>query len=180
MPNPYEYILTDVFADRIFGGNQLAVFPFARDFSDVSMAAISREFKLNETVFVTGEVPGGFTLRIFSPHGELPFAGHPLVGAASVLSSRLSDRDCARSFELHVPAGTVPVERVQNGGQPLFMIESPQLPCRLDQEIPISELASLLGLRENQISQSPDKAQAFSAGIPFFFFFLVDQRAVRQ
>ncbi|WP_062217050.1 PhzF family phenazine biosynthesis protein [Streptomyces sp. NBRC 109706] len=79
--------IADVFTDRPFGGNQLAVVPDARGLSDKRLAEIAREFNFSETVFVLPpEDPAhSARLRILTPAVELPFAGHPTVGAAAVL-----------------------------------------------------------------------------------------------
>jgi trans-2,3-dihydro-3-hydroxyanthranilate isomerase len=78
----YNFIQLDVFTDRAFCGNPLAVFPEAEDLSDDQMQQIAREMNLSETVFVLpSEKEGALRrLRIFTPSSELPFAGHPVVG----------------------------------------------------------------------------------------------------
>jgi trans-2,3-dihydro-3-hydroxyanthranilate isomerase len=82
-----EYTLVDVFTDKKFGGNQLAVFRDARGVDGRTMQAIAKELNLPETVFVLpAEKDGDHRVRIFSPARELPFAGHPTVGTAYVLS----------------------------------------------------------------------------------------------
>lgn len=83
-----RYILADVFTDRPFGGNPLAVFPDAAGLSTSAMARIAGELNLSESVFVLpAERPDAAArLRIFTPRVELPFAGHPTVGAACVLA----------------------------------------------------------------------------------------------
>ncbi|MDQ3964524.1 MAG: PhzF family phenazine biosynthesis protein [Actinomycetota bacterium] len=80
-----EFYQLDVFADAAYGGNQLAVFPDAPDLSDAQMQAIAREMNLSETTFVTGIEGTVYSLRIFTPAEELPFAGHPTVGTAWLL-----------------------------------------------------------------------------------------------
>ena len=79
----------DVFTDRAFGGNPLAVFPDARGLPAATMQAIAREFNLSETTFVLPpETPDGTRrVRIFTPTAELPFAGHPTLGTAFVLAA---------------------------------------------------------------------------------------------
>ncbi len=85
--NRHEYALLDVFTDRKFGGNQLAVFADGWGISDAEMQSVAKELNLPETVFVARPQHGGdHRLRIFTPALELPFAGHPTVGAAFFLS----------------------------------------------------------------------------------------------
>jgi trans-2,3-dihydro-3-hydroxyanthranilate isomerase len=85
--NRHEYVLLDVFTDRTFSGNQLAVFADGWGLSDAEMQAMAKELNLPETVFVVRPNGGGdHRLRIFTPARELPFAGHPTVGAAFFLA----------------------------------------------------------------------------------------------
>ncbi|MBD0320864.1 MAG: PhzF family phenazine biosynthesis protein, partial [Gemmatimonadetes bacterium] len=82
----YRYHTLDVFTDRVFGGNPLAVFSDARGLSGEAMQAVARELNLSETVFVLPPESGGTRrVRIFTPGAELPFAGHPTVGTAILL-----------------------------------------------------------------------------------------------
>lgn len=85
----YEYAIADVFTDRCFGGNQLAVVLDAQGLSTEQMQAIAREFNFAETTFVLPPEEAGATarLRIFTPGAEMPFAGHPTVGSAAVLAA---------------------------------------------------------------------------------------------
>ena len=82
------YHLLDVFADRAFGGNPLAVITDGRGISDRRMQAIARELNLSETTFVLPphEQGADFRVRIFTPANELPMAGHPTVGTAFILA----------------------------------------------------------------------------------------------
>ena len=99
----YRFIQLDVFTDKAFTGNPLAVFPEAEGISDEQMMRIAREMNLSETVFVLqpdngdrhevqktaaeeiGSKPSVLRrLRIFTPTREIPFAGHPVVGTWSI------------------------------------------------------------------------------------------------
>src|SRR5438874_1048697 len=83
----HEYTLVDVFTDRKFGGNQLAVFHDGAGVSDALMQAAAKELNLTEITFVARAEHGGdHKIRIFSPTRELPFAGHPTIGTAFVLA----------------------------------------------------------------------------------------------
>ena len=84
----YRYFLCDVFTDRRFGGNQLAVLPEAEGLSDQQMQQIAREFNFSESTFVLPAEQGHTRrVRIFTPTLEVPFAGHPNIGTAFVLAS---------------------------------------------------------------------------------------------
>src|SRR5690348_802287 len=84
-----KYITCDVFTDHTFGGNQLAVFPDASGIPPELMHPIAKEFNYSETTFVLPPSDPKHTrrVRIFTPGGELQFAGHPTVGTAHVLAA---------------------------------------------------------------------------------------------
>ena len=83
-----SFVTVDVFTDRPFGGNPLAVILDARGLSDQQMQAIAREFNYSEQTFVLPPEDPAHTarVRIFTPVAELPFAGHPNVGTAFALA----------------------------------------------------------------------------------------------
>lgn len=110
----YRYVLADVFTRAALTGNQLAVFTDARGIDDRTMQALARELNLSEIVFVLPPENGGTArIRIFNPHHEMPFAGHPTLGAAFVLAAPLQ----LGVIELETGAGTIPVvlERDESG-----------------------------------------------------------------
>jgi hypothetical protein len=124
----YRYITLDVFTDQAFGGNPLAVFPEAAGIGDGQMQAIAREFNLSETVFILPGSDGADTdLRIFTPVRELPFAGHPTVGASLVLAR---EERIGATATLGVEAGMVAVVLADGGAritapQPARTLASP-------------------------------------------------------
>ncbi|MGH3414759.1 MAG: PhzF family phenazine biosynthesis protein [Marmoricola sp.] len=88
MQDGLEYDVVDVFAERPFRGNQLAVVHGAGDLSDAQLLALAREFGFSETTFPTPVGPDRYRVRIFTVAGEIPFAGHPTLGTAWVLRER--------------------------------------------------------------------------------------------
>src|SRR3954454_7193446 len=119
-----RYLTADVFTDRKFGGNQLAVFPDARLINSDLMPRIAQEFNYSETTFVLPPDDPSHTakVRIFTPGGELQFAGHPTVGTAHVLASigaiKLTGDETSIVFEEGV--GPVPVTVRSSKGKPEF------------------------------------------------------------
>ena len=102
-----RYVHVDVFTDRALEGNQLAVFTDARELDDTTMQALALEIGFSESVFVLPAEQGGTVrVRIFTPRTELPFAGHPILGAAWVLAAPLQ----RGVVELETGRGTIPVE----------------------------------------------------------------------
>jgi PhzF family phenazine biosynthesis protein len=118
-PRPYRYVTVDVFTDRQFGGNPLAVLLDARGLSDAEMLAVTREFNYAETTFVLPPERGGAArVRIFTPGGEVPFAGHPTVGTAHALfaTGALAAEGDEATIVLEEGVGDVPVRVRLAGG----------------------------------------------------------------
>ncbi|HEY7876231.1 MAG TPA: PhzF family phenazine biosynthesis protein [Actinomycetota bacterium] len=97
-----EFLQLDVFADRPYTGNPLAVFPDAAELTAAQMQAIAREMNLSETTFVTEVAEDSYTMRVFTPAEELPFAGHPTIGTAWALRhlARLSGDEVTQTTEV--------------------------------------------------------------------------------
>jgi trans-2,3-dihydro-3-hydroxyanthranilate isomerase len=130
-----RYAICDVFTDRALTGNALAVFTNATKLSTETMQALARELNLSESVFVLRPERGGHArIRIFTPLRELPFAGHPTLGAAFVLGGPLQT-DIVR---LETESAIVPVKLEREGAQivfgwmtqPVATVE-PYAPCEL-------------------------------------------------
>jgi trans-2,3-dihydro-3-hydroxyanthranilate isomerase len=137
----FAFETVDVFTDRRFGGNPLAVFPDAAGLSDTEMQAIAREFNLSETSFVLPPSDPQHTarVRIFTPGGELPFAGHPNVGTGWLLGRLGRATDGVLLFE--ELAGLVRVEADATGAT----IAAPQ-PLTTGAELPHEVVAACVGL----------------------------------
>src|SRR3954470_9319046 len=103
----WRYVTVDVFTDRQFGGNPLAVFTDARGLTDAQMQALAFELNLSETTFVLppADPANSARVRIFNRVADMPFAGHPSVGTGFVLAEGGS----ATSLQLEQPAGVVAV-----------------------------------------------------------------------
>jgi trans-2,3-dihydro-3-hydroxyanthranilate isomerase len=111
----YEFVTVDVFTDRRFGGNPLAVFPDARGLTSEQMQALAMEFNLSETTFVLppDNPQHHAKVRIFTPRAELPFAGHPNVGTGYVLAQR--DENPPEHYVFEELAGLVRVHVLRSG-----------------------------------------------------------------
>jgi trans-2,3-dihydro-3-hydroxyanthranilate isomerase len=116
MPD-FRYVICDVFTDRPLEGNALAVFTDARAMPDALLQPLAREMHLSETVFCyPARGPGHVRIRIFTPEHELPFAGHPVLGAAFVLAAPLQ----LPEIVLETGAGPVPVRIERDGPRIVF------------------------------------------------------------
>ncbi|HWB51972.1 MAG TPA: PhzF family phenazine biosynthesis protein [Stellaceae bacterium] len=115
-----EFVTVDVFTDRRFGGNPLAVIPHAEGLAAAQMQAIANEFNLSETTFVLPPKEAGHTaeVRIFTPQYEMPFAGHPNVGTGFVVACRgeIYGRPVGDPIVFAEQAGLVPIEVLRDGG----------------------------------------------------------------
>jgi trans-2,3-dihydro-3-hydroxyanthranilate isomerase len=85
------FYIVDVFAEKKYPGNQLAVVMAKRGSSSARMQSIAKEMGFSETVFLLSreKVDGGFPVRIFTPEQEIPFAGHPVLGAVHIILREL-------------------------------------------------------------------------------------------
>src|SRR5215213_7471516 len=122
-----HYHRVDVFTDRAFGGNPLAVFANGRGLETETMQAIAKEFNLSETTFVLppDDPQNDWRVRIFTPGSELPMAGHPTVGTSFVLAKehmipRGGDKRSETNIVLEEGVGPVPVRVEFEGGEPSY------------------------------------------------------------
>ena len=167
------YHTADVFTEKAFGGNQLAVLPDARGLSDAEMQSIAREFNYSETVFALPPEDPRHTkkLRIFTPGGELPFAGHPTVGAAHVLASigdiELTGDETKIVFE--EGAGPVPVTIAARNGKPSFcQLSAPRAPEKGSEAYDAAAIAAMLSLDIVDLELNDTYAiEGVSTGVPF-------------
>lgn len=187
-----HYYTTDVFTDRPFGGNQLAVFPDATDIPDELLLPIAREFNFSEVTYVYPPADERHTrrVRIFTPGGEIPFAGHPTVGTAFVLfaSGELRAIACTEvTVVLEEGVGPVPVRvRFGEGGTaggatPTFaQLSVARLPEAMPPEPDAATLADVLSLDPSDFLGGDYAAQTVSCGLPFLMVPVRSRDAVRR
>ena len=146
----------DVFTDRLFGGNPLAVVPGADALDTATMQAFAREMNCSESTFVLRprDPSAAFRVRIFTPGSELPFAGHPTIGTAWTLH-RLGLLD-ASTFAFEMEVGLVPVRRE---GQRFWM--TPPVPPRGEAFDEAPSLARALGIAEAAVIERAQIVGAF-------------------
>jgi trans-2,3-dihydro-3-hydroxyanthranilate isomerase len=181
----HSFCTADVFTDVPFGGNQVAVFPDARAIPEERMQDVAREFNISETVFVFPAREPGHTrrVRIFTPGGELPFAGHPTLGTAHALAELgeiALDGEVTRIvFEEGI--GPVPVEiRARNGVPTFARLSAAKLPEIGPPPPPAAHLAAVLRLEEKDFLEGAFTPQAVSCGVPFLFVPLRDRQALAR
>ncbi len=172
MPN-YNFIQLDVFTDRAFCGNPLAVFPEAEGLSDERMQQIAREMNLSETVFVLPSEKAEVLrrLRIFTPSSELPFAGHPVVGTWNCLAREgvvplPKNGNGWVSIKHEVGIGILPVDIQFNDGEPARVVMTQgkfEIRGEIDDWHEQAEIARALGLAREDLDETLP-IQAVSTG----------------
>lgn len=163
----FAFVTVDVFTDRRFGGNPLAVFPDARGLSDGEMQALANELNLSETTFVLPPADAAHTarVRIFNRTAEMPFAGHPNVGTAFVLAG---EGRAGETLQFEEPAGLVHVrlDRANDGTVTGATIDAPQ-PLSLGMEVPAADVAACAGLDPADVVEQAHRPVWASVGNPY-------------
>ena len=169
------YHVLDVFTDRRFGGNPLAVVLEADALDTVRMQTIAREFNLSETVFVCKPQNAAHTarVRIFTPAIEMPFAGHPTVGTAALLAQLKAPEPGGNGDALVVlEEGGGPVRigvRMRAGAAPFAEFDAPKLPEESGTLPAADRLAAALGLIPAEIGFENHRPLRIAAGNSFAF-----------
>ena len=181
----HRYVTADVFTDQPFGGNQLAVFPDARAIPEHRLLDVTREFNYSETTFVYPAKDPAHTrhVRIFTPGGEVPFAGHPTVGTAHVLAAigEIALTGALTHIVLEEGVGPVPVAIRAERGQPVFaQLSVAKLPEVGPPPPARDALADVLGLEPADLLDGAWAPQALSCGLPFLFVPVRDRAAVAR
>lgn len=169
----YDFMILDVFTDKAFGGNQLAVLTDARGITAEGMQKIAQEFDFPETTFVlpASDPAHARHVRIFTPGGELPFAGHPTVGTACALV--MSNQCAAGGFVLEEGVGPVFVSTSEEGGVFSARLRIERAPEVSETTPATNDLAAVLSL------QPTDVVRVFCAGMgPRFTFAQVASREI--
>jgi trans-2,3-dihydro-3-hydroxyanthranilate isomerase len=169
MTHEITFEVWDVFTEAPFGGNQLAVIPDARGLSPEEMQAITREFGFSETVFMLPPEQGGtIRLRIFTPAAEIPFAGHPTLGAAASLAHAgyAFGQPVPREVVIEEGAGAIDCTAEHSNGiwQASFTIATP---FERGAALPLPETAACAGLGANDLTDRAHPPVVASKGLPF-------------
>lgn len=164
-----RFLTFDVFTDQAFGGNPLAVVFGGDGLAEAQMQRIAREFNLSETVFILqGSLPEAtLRVRIFTPTEELPFAGHPIVGAACALVQMgMVPPDSRLRIAIETGSGLVPVEIHALGEAPYAELTTAQLPQFGDRAPHAAAIADVLGLAPRDIGFEHESPRIASCGLP--------------
>ena len=168
----YPFATYDVFTDTPFAGNPLAVVFEADGLSQARMQTIAREFNLSETVFIRAPANAAHTadVRIFTPAQELPFAGHPTIGAAIAIAEARQGGAADVLLVLEEKVGLVRCAvKVAAAGASFAEFDAPKLPEELGPGPSGADLAAALGLTASDIGFDHHLPTHYSAGVPYVF-----------
>jgi trans-2,3-dihydro-3-hydroxyanthranilate isomerase len=182
---PLDYFIVDVFTEKALAGNPLAVVMNTAALTTERMQAIAREFNLSETTFVERrpaalEQSDGVRVRIFTTQEELPFAGHPTLGTATVLATSAPETVHNRTVNLGLNVGRIPVcfenlDARESGG--LFG-EMTQRDPEFGAELDPAEVARLIGLRCDDLDpESPPQVVSTGNGFAIVMLHSVEALA---
>ncbi len=155
------FYIVDVFAEKKYAGNQLAVFRDGYKFSDEEMQLIAKEMHFSETTFILSDEPenNGYNVRIFTPAREVPFAGHPTLGTAYIIQKEII-KEPVKVVNLNLKVGQIPIEFQHN------RLTMKQKAPTFGSELSIKSLSAVLNIDNNEFDdQFP--IQEVSTGVPF-------------
>ena len=177
----FRYLHYDVFTDTPLTGNQLAVFTDPAGLAAGDMARITREMNFSECTFILPSEQAGtdVRLRIFAPDGELPFAGHPVIGSTFALAHEGLVKPPQGRLVLGLGLGPTPVDLEWNGNDLAFAWMT-QPPPRFGPTLDArGRMASALGIEPAAIHKGLP-IQEVSCGLPFVYVPLTSRAAVDQ
>ena len=177
--NKPKFFITDVFTSQKYGGNPLATFIDCESLSDQEMQKIAKEINFSETTFITSRQPrdGAYDVRIFTPNGEVEFAGHPTLGTAYIIRKKLR-LTTASDVALNLRAGRIPVSFAGTSGQ-MSQLWMKQMPPKFGKRVELSALARVLGITAPDID-SALPIEEVSTGFPTLIVPLANLAALRQ
>lgn len=176
------FVTVDVFTDRKFGGNPLAVVPDGRALTGAQMQAIAGEFNLAETTFVLPPQDLSHTaeVRIFTPRAELPFAGHPNIGTAYVLAveANRAGRALAEPLVFEEKAGLVRLDLIKDGNSACGARLAPPQSLNRGDDLDAEIIAAACSLAPSDIETANHRPCIASCGIPLAFVELKTRAAL--
>ncbi|MBE9009661.1 PhzF family phenazine biosynthesis protein [Pseudanabaenaceae cyanobacterium LEGE 13415] len=173
------FYIVDVFAERKYAGNQLAVFHVSESLTTQKMQAIAKEMNYSETTFILSDLPqnNGYPVRIFTPTQELPFAGHPTLGTAFVLQQVII-QESVSTVRLNLAVGQIPVT-LNYSERDIEVLWMRQNAPNFGQRFYPDVIAPVLGLNLDQIDDRTP-IEEVSTGLPFIIVPLKNLAALQQ
>jgi trans-2,3-dihydro-3-hydroxyanthranilate isomerase len=164
-----KYLVYDVFTDKPLSGNPLAVVTECDGLDTAAMQRIAREFNLSESVFILppDNPRHRARVRIFTPDYEMPFAGHPTVGAAVALAEQAGDDGTAGMFVLEENIGPVRCAVTRGSGATFAEFDLAKLPETLDLSADTTAIGAAVGLSQHEIGFENHRPSLWTAGVPY-------------
>ena len=179
-----RYVTLDVFTDKRFGGNPLAVVLDAQGLTGPQMQSIAREFNYSETTFMLPPVDPRHTarVRIFTARTEVPFAGHPNIGTAVAWARERQAQGGALPARLVFEelAGLVPIRLLQDSGGVVGAELTAPERLSVGPSVSRDEAAACVGLSAHEVTDSRHPPQVISVGLPFLTMELRSREALRR
>src|SRR5579872_2950051 len=178
------FYIVDVFTDKKFAGNQLAVVRNATGFSEADMQKFAREMNFSETTFILmneWEMTGSetsFPVRIFTPKNELPFAGHPTLGTAFVIQQYILRKQVPQ-IVLDLKIGPIPVTPVYDGDRVKLLWMKQNEATFGRRKFRADQLVRVLGLKKGDVLDRYP-IQEVSTGVPFLIVPLKNMAALKR
>lgn len=180
-----NYYIADVFTDQMFAGAQVAVFPNSDDLTAQQMALVANEINLPEAVFVSNPDNSETSrkMRIFSPLGEIDFAGHPIIATAFILGEcgdmQLADGVTSLNFTQNT--GDIEVNVSAEGGKVSFVQFTNKVSSVIDRFTPSdAELGQLLSINPSEIDHKKYATRLVSCGFPYLIVPVWNYETVRK
>jgi len=160
-----DFYIVDVFAEKKYAGNQLAVFLDAGKIDENAMLKIAKEINFAESTFILGgDENKGFDVKIFTPESEIPFAGHPTVGTAFVIRNLVLKKEIEQLY-LNLKVGQVIADfELSKDGKPLTFVT--QIQPKINDLFDRKEVAELLNLKDEELDDQLPICE-ISTGLPF-------------
>ncbi len=174
-----RFYIVDVFAEKKYAGNQLAVFRDAKRLPDEKMQKFAKEMNYSETTFILSELKRdeGYDVRIFTPEEEIPFAGHPTLGTAFVIQQEII-KEPVDEVILNLKVGQIPVKFNYQREKPDILQMKQKAPT-FDQTFDKERIAFVLNLGEKDIDDKLP-VQEVSTGLPFIIVPLKTLNSVKK
>lgn len=175
----FPFHIVDVFAEKKYCGNQLAVVLNAKSLTADQMQEIAREMNYSETTFILSPQrhKGGYDVRIFTPQEEVPFAGHPTLGTSFIIQQELLEKEVDQVI-LNLKVGQITVDFTYRDQQPDLLWMTQKSPVFM-RKFPHDTIADILNLKSEDIDRR-FPVQEVSTGLPFIIVPLKTLAAIKR
>jgi trans-2,3-dihydro-3-hydroxyanthranilate isomerase len=173
-----RYFIVDVFGQKKYSGNQLAVVALDKEIPDSEMQKIANEFHFSETTFILPEKRKRniYDVRIFTPKKEVPFAGHPALGTAYIIRNELT-KSKTNKIVLNLKAGQIPITFKKDDHREILWMK--QIEPTFGRIYDSKDISKMINLSNNDININ-FPIQEVSTGLPFIIIPITTLQAVKK